>query len=179
MKKRLLLAVMLCLTALLLVGCAETPDSRTVFVAETDSYTEYDIVYYRHNSAYDGNVITKFVDETHYDKAAGWTLEDVETMPEAAYPGFDSMDFTSSSVTDEGDYYCCICEFDDLDKLANLEVLRENDALFTSQEGSDSDALVDADYFIRSIQFNITRPSTKLTEEEVAKLGLHYDAAQG
>ena len=178
MKKLLAGAFAALMVAFVLSGCSASADKYTVIQTDYTSYIEYDIVYYRHDSTYKDNVITGYIDESHFPKSEGWTADDVLASIEQVYPGFNSMSFTTSRVTDEGDYYCCICMFDDLDKLANIRTLHENGVLFKqSAIGSgDDDALIGSDYFIQSIKFNFLNETKELTESEVQQLGLHFES---
>ena len=80
------------------------------------------------------------------------------------------MSFASVTVTDEGDYYCCIVEIKDLDNLDNLTTLYENKALFSSTR-TRAEAQVSAESFEQSI---VNQGGELIDDSDIKNLGLHY-----
>lgn len=152
------------------VGCSASSSSKyNVYELDYKSsgYVEYDIVFSKYDSAYKDDVLSGFIDETHYYKTS-YTLSDVEDICDEVYPGIDGLSFVTQTITDEGDYYCCIVEFKDLDKSDNLKTLYDKKLLFSIS--SNSDRLVDASFFQSSIKH---QGGVEVSESDVPGLGLH------
>ncbi len=163
-------AVMACAFA---VGCSGDSDKYHVYKIDDaqNGYVEYDIVYYDNRSNYDGPVMTGFVDETHYNKNL-WTQSEIESVCADIYPGIDDMSFVSMTITDEGDYYCCIVEFKGLDKLDNLTELYKTGALFSNASNQQkAESLVSATSFENSIKI---QGGKLIEDDDVKDLDLHY-----
>jgi len=155
------------------VGCSSEDKFHVYRITDKDnSYIEYDVVYYDTRSNYKGEVLTGFIDESHYFKSS-WSREDVEKLVEDVYPGINNMSFASVTITEEADYYCCIVKFDDLDKLDNLKTLHDNECLFEPTFMSSSESLVSAEFFERSI---VSGGGTEIDEKELGSLDIHFNA---
>ena len=170
-------AAILAIGILLCAGCGSFEDD--YYVYEVSKYkdigiSQYDVVYYDTRRNYSGEILTGFVEELHFDKTS-WTESQIKESLREIYPGIDEMPFVQSTLTDEGDYYCSIVEFDDLDVLDNLTVLYQHETLFDS---SLHDSSTEAETLVSAVSFKLSLGGTLIQEDDIDRLGLHYFASK-
>jgi len=195
MKKRLTLgtlaaALLVCLT-LVLSACSSSsePDKYVVYDTKPsllydvgDSMKYYQVVIYRETGEKDdieiikhkNDLLTGMADEVHLMKS-DFSGEDAQELADSFYEGvdFDAIECATKSLTDEGDYYCILFLFKDLDKADNVKDLVDAGILTRSDESDDSSGRVSAGTVMQSIAFSVG--TTELSEEEAAALDLHFN----
>lgn len=195
MKKRLTLgtlaaALLVCLT-LVLSACSSSsePDKYVVYDTKPsmlydvgDSMKYYQVVIYRETGEKDdieiikhkNDLLTGMADEVHLMKS-DFSGEDAQELADSFYEGvdFDSIECATKSLTDEGDYYCILFLFKDLDKADNVKDLVDAGILTRSDDSGDSSGRVSAGTVMQSIAFSVG--TTELSEEEAAALDLHFN----
>lgn len=191
----LVMAVVMCCMALTaMAGCSGSGSSLSgahsvyqmrSFLSESNrEYNCYEIVYYRMSTKQDANKIIEheddalvgYIDEIHCKKAAGYTEKSVADLVSEAYPSISTMDFVSTSISDEGDYYCALVKFDNLDDKANIQKLVDAGILTKSKndDGDNSvDGLINAGFYMMNLR---TNGWEKLSDDEVSNLDLHFEA---
>lgn len=191
MKKRLTLgtlvaALLVCLT-LVLTACESTKGyvvyetQPSIMYDTSDKMKYYQVVIYRETGDEDEIEIIKhkndlligMADELHLQKSA-FSKEEAQELADTIYEGvdFDSIKCASKSMTDEGDYYCLLYQFEDLDMADNVKALIDAGVL-TKTDSEDTNGRVSAGSIMQSIAFSVG--TTELSEEEVAKLDLHFN----
>ena len=141
---------------------------RTVYRTDEkeDNYSEYVVVYY----GADTHTLKGFVDETHFMKVAGYTQEDLEGADyESVFPNLSSLDFAKTSVVDEGDYYCVMVTFKDLDDVDNVRAFIDS-GIFTPDSGNDDAILIDANSVMNHL---VSQGATEIDAIEAADIPLH------
>ena len=186
-----LVAAMLACLVLVLCACSSGSEPEKYVVYETKPSVVYDtsetmryyqVVFYRESGdsdeteiiKHENDLLTGMADEVHLQKSA-FTEDEANELADSFYEGvdFDAIDCASKSLTDEGDYYCVLFLFKDLDKKENVEALVDADILTSTDEGEEGNGLVSAGSVMQSIAFSIG--TTELSEEEVAELDLHFN----
>ena len=190
MKKRLtrgtlFAALLVCLT-LVLSACESTKGyvvyetQPSIMVDTSDKMKYYQVVIYEEHGDDDETSIIKhkndlligMADEIHLQKSA-FSEDEAKEIADSFYEDvdFDSMKFASKSMTDEGDYYCLLYQFEDLGMADNVKALVDA-GILTKTDSDDSAGRVSAGSIMQSIAFSLG--TTELSEEEVAKLDLHF-----
>ncbi len=194
MKKRLTLgalatALLVCLT--LVLGACSSPEPDKYVVYDTkpsmlydvgDSMKYYQVVIYRETGEEDeieiikhkNDLLTGMADEVHLMKS-DFSGEDAQELADSFYEGvvFDAIECASKSITDEGDYYCILFLFKDLDKAANVKDLVDAGVLTSNDDSEESSGRVSAGTVMQSIALSMG--TTELSEEEAAALELHFN----
>lgn len=100
-----------------------TSTTRAFLVADEEDYAEFII-------AYEGNdtgALMAISDMAFMFKESGYDLDTIEAVfdPDQTYPGFSTLDFTSTSIEEKstfefGDCIVVTCKFEDLKNIENL-----------------------------------------------------------
>lgn len=175
MGKKLIVAALVAMLALVLAGCGGSGSGSSknagasiakheVYLTDAgDGYTDYQIVYY----TADSHKLKAFVALTQFEKEEGLTQDYLETFDyDTIFPNFSKLAFASKAIYDDGDYYTIIIRFDDLDVKENMLQMHDNGILTLYDRNSD---YMDADSLMSLME---SEGAQKVDAADYAKLGL-------
>ena len=97
------------------------------------SLREYQVVFYGGVTG----VLKAIHDELHLYKSAGYTEEIVKSLDmNDIYPGFSDLSYTKTSYTDQGNYFCFVAEFNELNDPDHLDELYDCGLKILNQKGT-------------------------------------------
>lgn len=92
----------------------------TVTTGNADGVVSFQNIYYGN----DTKILKAIHTEDHLYKSAGYTEDIVKNLYYGdLYPGIEKLDFCKDLYTDEGDYFCYIIEYNELDDPNHLDQL--------------------------------------------------------
>ena len=108
---------------------------------DMDEYKSYQVIYYGN----DTNVLKAIHVEEHYFKSAGFTEDLIKSLDlNDTYPGITDLDFVKVSYSDQGDCYCTITEYNQLDDPDHLDQLYDCGCKIEAMKGTGKVLAADA-----------------------------------
>ena len=130
-----------------------------VTIEETDGYKSFQNIYY----GTDSKILRAVHVEEHIYKSIGVTENDMKAIDlNNTYPGITDLDFVKSHYTDEGDYYCFIAEYNELDDPDHLDQLYDCNCQIEAERGTGK--VLDADGYK---QLMLDQGGKEMTSESV------------